>query len=465
MVVAGHTEVAAQAGFDGAARNGSDAKLRSLKTRLIAVSLAWLVFSLLATGAVLVLLFRAHMQRHFDQTLIGNLEDLAAAVQIQPGGAVKLTWEPADPLYRKAASGWYWEIRDGERVVKASPSLMGQSIPVAATASQPQRFDNIPGPGGVRLRIMAEQIRKPGGGVLFVAVSGPCVTVQQDVFTFIGQLAAALITLGLTLGALVAAQVTYGLRPLRMVRAALADVRLGRHARFDADRPVEIAPLIDELNTLLDERDAMLAEARAEAGNLAHALKTPIAVIRNEASELGGQAGAVLEEEANKMARVVEHHLVRARAQARPRQHTARAQLDPIMEDMRFSLQRLYPERLVDFDVPAGLSAACSEEDLGEMVGNLADNACKWARSRVRISARALGGRLRVEIEDDGAGLSKEQRVRVLVRGERLDERTPGHGLGLSIVSQLTALNGGSLRLERSQLGGLSAILDLRMPQ
>jgi signal transduction histidine kinase len=460
MVVADHIDVYARAGLDGAVQNGS--KPRSLKTRLIAVSLAWLIFSLLATGAVLVLLFRAHMQRHFDQTLLGNLEELAATVQAESGGAVKLTWEPADPRYRKAASGWYWEVRRGERTVKASPSLMGQTIPiVASAASNLQVLDDTRGPGGVRLRIMAKRVPQPDGDALFVAVSGPCVTVQHDVFTFIGQLAAALITLGLMLGALIAAQVTFGLRPLHMVRAALADIRLGRHARFDSDRPAEIAPLIDELNTLLDERDAMVAEARAEAGNLAHALKTPIAVIRNEASEMRGSTGAALKEEADKMARVVEYHLVRARAQARPRQQAARASLDAVMEDIRFSLQRLYPERRLDIDIPKGLTAACSEDDLGEMIGNLADNACKWGKRRVRISGEKSNGRLRVRIEDDGAGLTEEQCIQVLARGKRLDERMPGHGLGLSIASQLAHLHGGDLRLQRSQLGGLSGVLDL----
>ena len=436
------------------------AKPRSLKWRLIAVSLAWLAFSLLATGTVLTLLFRAQMQRHFDQTMLGNLEELAAAVRVEEGGAINLAWEPTDPRYRKALSGWYWEIRTG-RAAKSSPSLMGQSIPADAASGQPQLFDEIPGPGGVRLRGMAEAISQPDGSALFVAVAGPCVTVRHDVLIFLGQLAAALVTLGLTLGALIAVLVTYGLRPIYMVRAALAGMRLGRHDRLDTDGPAEIAPLVDELNALLCERDAMVARARAEAGNLAHALKTPIAVIRNEAAGICGQAGETLKEEANRMARAVEHHLVRARAQARPRHSAARASLDAVMEDVRFSLERLYPERLLEIDIPKGLSAACTEDDLGEMTGNLADNACKWAKRKVRISAEKSNGRLKVRIDDDGAGLNDDQCVQVLARGKRLDERIPGHGLGLSITSQLALLHGGDLRLDRSELGGLSAVLDL----
>ncbi len=451
----------ARADVGGVLRAARHAKPRSLKMRLIAVSLAWLAFSLMATGTVLILLFRAHMHRHFDQTMLGNLEKLAAAVRVETGGEIELVWEPADPRYRKAFSGWYWEVRKSGRVVKSSPSLKGQNLPVVAASGQPQLFDSIPGPGNVRLRGMAVEISQPDGGNLFVAVAGPCLTVRHDVRIFLRQLAAALITLGLTLGALIVVQVTYGLRPIYLVRAALAEMRLGRHTRLDTDGPAEIAPLVDELNALLSERDAMVAEARSEAGNLAHALKTPIAVIRNEAGEIHGRVGEALKEEANKMARAVEHHLVCARAQARPRRSADVASLDAVIKDIRFSLERLYPERLLEIHIPAGLSAACTEDDLGEMIGNLADNACKWAKHRVRISAERSNDRLRVLVEDDGAGLTEEQRIQVLARRKRLDERMPGHGLGLSITCQLAHLHGGDLRLDRSELGGLSNVLEL----
>ena len=205
----------------------------------------------------------------------------------------------------------------------------------------------------------------------------------------------------------------------------------------------------------------MVAQARAEAGNLAHALKTPIAVIRNEASSLPEQQGATLKAEADKMIRVVEHHLVNARAQMKQSRVLAGAPLDRVMEDVRFSLERLYPERKLELTMPVGLTAACAEDDLGEMIGNLADNACKWAARTVRISARGSDGRIRVQIEDDGPGLKEDQRTRALTRGERLDETIPGHGLGLSIAVKLAVIHGGTLRLERSDLGGLAAILDL----
>jgi signal transduction histidine kinase len=455
----------AQAGTDVRAGEADNAvpggRPRSLKRRLMAISLAGLAFALLATGAVLILLFRAHMQRHFDQTMLANLEELAAAVQVEAGGAVNLTWEPADPRYRRPYSGWYWEVRNARATVKASPSLARQSIPVAPDSKEPALFDDVPGPGGIRLRGMAQLLPQPDGSALSVAAAGPCVTVRNDVLIFLGQLAAALTVLGMALGALIAVQVTYGLRPIYAMREALAGMRQGRQSRLHTDGPAEIAPLAEELNALLSERDALIAQARAEAGNLAHALKTPIAVIRNEAGEIGGHPGETLKEEAAKMMRAVEHHLVRARSQAKPRHAALRAPLGPVMEDIRFSLERLYPGRQLEARVPDGLAAACGEDDLGEMVGNLADNACKWAKSRVRISAGRLGGRIRLSIEDDGAGLSEEQCAQALARGKRLDERMPGHGLGLSIASELAHLHGGGLRLGRSELGGLCAVLEL----
>ena len=459
MVAVGHADAEVR---EAQKRGVLRMRPRSLKFRLIAISLAWLVFSLLATGAVLVLLFRANMQRHFDQALQSHLEELVAAASGDADGSLNLSWEPADPRFRKPLSGWFWEVRNGVEV-KRSPSLVDQSLEVSGSGPGASHiFDNIPGPGGVRLRIIAQDTVIPGTSrPLSVLVAGPCVTVQNDVLIFMGQLAAALLTLGLTLSALIAAQVIYGLRPLAMVRAGLMQVRLGRGSRLQVVGPSEIAPLIDELNGLLDERDMMVAQARSEAGNLAHALKTPIAVIRNEASTLPEKQGATLKAEADKMIRVVEHHLVNARAQMKQRSVPAGTSLDRVMEDVRFSLERLHPQRQLEFHIANGLAAACAEDDLGEMIGNLADNACKWAQRIVRISARCPDGRVLVQIDDDGPGLNEDQRAQVLMRGERLDKSVPGYGLGLSITAKLAAIHGGTLRLERSEIGGLAAILEL----
>jgi signal transduction histidine kinase len=444
------------------AQAAKPSRTRSLKLRLIAISLALLAFALLATGALLVTLFRAQTQRHFNQTLHDHLEELAAAAEVDADGGLKLTWEPSDPRFKAPFSGWYWEARSGGVTVRRSPSLLDRTLPAAAPGpGRPHVYRHIPGPEGGSLRIIAQDIVLPERKQPFtILVAGPCLTVRRDVLIFMGQLAAALVLLALSLGALIAAQVTYGLRPLAQVREALADVRAGRQTRVETGGPAEVAPLIDELNGLLDEREKMVERARAEAGDLAHALKTPIAVIRNEAREIPGESGAVLAGEAGRMARVVENHLVRARTKAMQRLPPGRAALDAVMDDVRFSLSRLYPEKVLEWDVEPGAAFAGDADDLGEMIGNLADNACKWARRTARISARRLGDRIRVQIEDDGPGLDEAGRARALARGERLDSCAPGHGLGLSIAAQLAELHGGALTLAPSD-AGLRAVLDL----
>jgi signal transduction histidine kinase len=436
------------------------ARTPSLKFRLITLSLAWLAFSLVATGFVLFLLFRADTQRNFDDALRNRLVELAAGAQAAEGGRLDLGWTPADPRFNTPLSGWYWELRAGD-AARRSPSLLDRSLPVLPRAPNGvEIFDKLPGPQGVALRIAAQDITIPGGAsTLSVRVAGPCSTVQGNVLAFMGWLAAALATLGVTLGGLIVAQVVYGLRPLGLVRAHLARVRQGGQDRLEIEGPSEIAPLIEELDALLAERAISVAEARAEAGNLAHALKTPLAVIRNETRALAGDPGAVIAAEADRMVRVVEHHLVSARVAIERRRGAARASLDSVMDDVRFTLERLYPGRRLVFAVATGLKAACAEDDLGEMIGNLADNACKWASTTVRISAAQTGASLQIEIADDGPGLSDQDCVKVLEGGGRLDECVPGHGLGISIAMKLAAINKGSIRLERSNLGGLAAII------
>lgn len=437
-------------------------RMRSLRVRLIAVSLAWVVISLFLMGMLLIALFRGQIQRHFDQTLIGHLEELASAAEVE-NGTLKLTWEPADPRFRPPLSGWYWEVRSGTTTVKRSPSLLDHSLTATSPGpGQPHLFKNVSGPDNASLRVIAQDIILPEADQPFtVFVAGPCSVVQRDVLTFMGQLAIALVVLALTLAALIVTQVTFGLRPLRILHSALAEVRDGRRQRLETSGPAEVTPLIEELNGLLDERDTMVNEARAEAGDLAHALKTPIAVICNEAHDLADERGAVLSNEANKMARVVEQHLVRARSKIKRRLAGARASLDAVMEDVRFSLSRLYPERVLEFDVAPGLIFAGEADSLGEMIGNLADNACKWACNTVRIDARQKDGRIILHIADDGPGLNDAACAQALNRGEKLGSTRPGHGLGLPIVVQLTELYGGSLQLGRSELGGLLATLEL----
>jgi hypothetical protein len=383
---------------------------RSVAVRLVSASLLLVAVALVITGVLLVVLFRAQMQRNLDQSLNDHLEELVSVVKAGSGGNFDMTWQPADRRFRTPLSGWYWELRSGGNTLKRSPSLGEHSLAVETPDKADgvvHKFLRVIGPGGEQIRVVVQRTTLSGSQQPFtVMVAAPCTTIQQDVHLFARQLAVSLVVLGLLLSALTIVQVGYGLRPLRQMQEALSLVRTGRRSRLAGGGvAAEVAPLADELNALLSEREAAVERAHAEAGDLAHALKTPIAVIHNEAHGVAGQSGAVLKMEAEKMRRVVEQHLVNARAKAGRRLPGTRAALDAVMDDVRFSMSRLYPERTLTFDAQQGLAFAGAEDDLGEMVGNLADNACKWAKQAVVIRAKQRDARQEIPVEDDASGL------------------------------------------------------------
>jgi signal transduction histidine kinase len=255
----------------------------------------------------------------------------------------------------------------------------------------------------------------------------------------------------------------FGLRPLKRLRHALAEVRSGSVPRLPENFPGEIQPLVDELKALLDHNSALVERARTQTGNLAHALKNPLTVIRGEADAVAAPHGVVLREQAEVMGRQIEWHLARARAAGAHGVLGARAAVAEVARDLKFSLEHLHRERGLEIELSDldHLVFGGDAQDLEEMLGNLMDNACKWARSRVRVSGQRFDHRLEVAVEDDGPGIAAPDRERVLLRGRRLDETTAGAGLGLAIVRDLAELYRGSLELTGSELGGLRAALDL----
>jgi signal transduction histidine kinase len=262
-------------------------------------------------------------------------------------------------------------------------------------------------------------------------------------------------------------QVRSGLTSLAMLRARLGILRQGRARRIEGDYPEEVQPLVADLNALLDERERRVARAQAKAGDLAHGLKTPLAVLAQEAERAGAagqhELAAAMGEQVERMRRQIESHLAQARADASGASPEARARVADSAQALARTLLRLHAERgvAIDVQVPAGLVVRIAREELDEMLGNLLDNACKWARSRVTIAAVASEGRIVIDVDDDGSGLEPEMREQVLRRGVRADETAPGSGLGLAIVRDLAELHGGSVALVGSPLGGIRARLEL----
>ena len=261
------------------------------------------------------------------------------------------------------------------------------------------------------------------------------------------------------------------LAPLRTLRAGLSSVREGRSRRIEGDYPTEVQPLVSDLNALLEDRERAVARALATAGDLAHGLKTPLAVLAQEAEQAAAaghhELAMTLRQQVERMQRQVDYHLARARATATSRAAPGvRCTVLPSVEALVRTMRRLHAERELSIDtaVSPAHEIRGRREDLDEMLGNLLDNACKWARSRVAISSSIDRDRLSVSVDDDGPGLDPSMRAQVLQRGVRADQQVGGSGLGLAIVRDLAELHGGSVTLETSPLGGTRARLELQRP-
>jgi signal transduction histidine kinase len=335
----------------------------------------------------------------------------------------------------------------------------------------------IAGPEGKTLGMVERSVRiddtpdgKPRSYRLIAAADESLMA--EPIASFSGALWLALGVLGsgLVLAALV--QVFVGLAPLRKLHAALGKVRSGETQHLDGDFPVEIMPLVDEFNTVLAQNAEIVERARTQAGNLAHALKTPLSVLAN-AADAAGKAGdngerkelaQLVSDQVSTARKQVDYHLSRAQAAATTRMPGARTPVAPIVDGLVRTMRHIHAERnltLTIRKIPEALAFRGEAQDLQEMLGNLLDNACKWAARRVDVSTGAEDGKLHLFIDDDGAGLAAEQRDAVIQRGVRADEQVPGSGLGLAIVDDLARLYGGELTLADSPLGGLRSVLTL----
>jgi signal transduction histidine kinase len=435
---------------------------RTLSFRLIASSVVWVAASLMATGLLLSLLFRDHIERRFDARLQDHVDDLVAASEMDPDGTLRLPWTPSDPRYNRPLSGWYWQIRRGEEIVAHSGSAFRQRLE-AGEASMGRAREFV-GPESRALRGLVEDIRLPRTSEpLRFVVAGPISDIEGDVAQFTRQLAITLGALGLGLVGGVLFQVRFGLRPLRDLQRALSEIRAGGAERLPETFPAEVQPVARELNALLDHKTAAVERYRTQTANLAHALKNPLTVLANEIGEIGGERGELLKEQTAIVAKHVQRHLSRARVAAARDLIGVRASVEATVEDLRFSMLRLHRDRDLEIRIAdtAGLWVGSDAQDLEEVLGNLIDNACKWARHTVAVRGSRAGARVLIAVEDDGPGIPPDLREEALAHGRRLDSRMPGSGLGLGIAKDVVELYGGSIALGESSLGGLCARLEL----
>ena len=440
---------------------------RSLATRLILGSAVWIVAALVVGGLLLAGLFQGHVQRIFDDRQVIMLDSLLVVTRVNADGALELTRPPGDPEFERPLSGRYWQITPPDGAPLRSRSLWDQtlSLPSPEAGNNGLRRYVVRGPQDEELRVLERDITLPGSDQVFrYAVAIDYAEVEGLVQPFIVTLAWSLgvLGIGLVIGAMV--QVRYGLRPLSRVRDALSAIRTGKTERLEGDFPTEVTPLADEINLLLDHIGQVVDRARTHVGNLAHALKTPLSVLTNEAGTDTGQLANTVRRQTDTMRRRVDHYLTRAQTAASGGVIGARIDARPVLDDLGRTLGKINRFRHLEVtvfangDVPAFRG---DRQDLEEMAGNLMENACKWATSRVCVIADGVNGELRLAIEDDGPGLPTDQRQKALARGGRLDETVQGSGLGLSIVQEISSLYGGSFTLEDSAMGGLRAVLTL----
>ena len=451
----------------------------SLANRLFLSATAWLVVILAMTGVVLSSVYRDATERAFDRRLNLYLRTLIAEVATPDEPPDRQFQSLGEPLFELPLSGWYWQIArtDGEkREVRASRSLWDKKLPKleqqgADLTSAGIRLAYVDGPEGQSLRMVERPVDLGADGKFLVSVAGDASEIFDETRSFDYYLGSTFTALGIVLLLTTVFQVRFGLAPLKRISEAIANIRSGRAERLDGEFPVEIAPLARETNALIDANREIVERARTHVGNLAHAIKTPLSVIINEATARSGDAfAAKVMEQADVMRDQVAHHLERARIAAGVSTVATVTEVAPALEALRRTMEKIHRDRGVVIEVKPDLSAKFRGErqDLEEMVGNLVDNACKWAASRVCIEViveapgkPGAGPRLHIIVDDDGRGLSEPERAQVARRGKRLDESKPGSGLGLSIVVDLASLYGGSLSLSSAPIGGLRAELVL----
>jgi signal transduction histidine kinase len=452
----------------------------SLATRLFLSATAWVVVILAVTGIVLSSVYRNATERAFDRRLNLYLRTLVAEVATPDEPPDHQFQSLGEPLFELPLSGWYWQIAriDPEKKaeVRASRSLWDKKLPKLEDhggdlTAAGIRLGYVDGPEGQSLRMVERPVDLGAEGKFLVSVAGDAAEIFDETRSFDYYLGGTFAALSIVLVLTTIFQVRFGLAPLKRISESIADIRSGRAERLEGEFPVEIAPLARETNALIDANREIVERARTHVGNLAHAIKTPLSVIVNEASAHGADpfASKILEQ-ADVMRSQLAHHLDRARIAARLTVVGTVAEVAPAIEALRRTMEKIHRDRGIAIAVDADPQAKFRGErqDLDEMAGNLVDNGCKWASSQVFVEVLVeqprepgAGPRLRIIVDDDGPGLSAAERAQVLRRGQRLDESKPGSGLGLSIVVDLAALYGGSLSLGSAPIGGLRAELVL----
>ena len=448
-------------------------KPQSLQTRLILGAIVWIALGLSMASISISDNLSEHVLEWVDAELSGHLTELMGLVDLDDRGKPVLRQSLSDPRFNQTDSKFYWQVTLDRRPILKSPSLGDKILPLLGRGAESPTTHKIlsretDGPVLELARNRTEDANDP----IQFQVGVDQGFVDEIMGHFKRAMNASFVALGLILTAAAFLQIKFGLRPLVQLRSELAKIKTGRNSRLPQTFPTEVQPLIHDLNGMIDANGQIVQKARLQAGNLAHGLKTPLAVLNDEADRLKmrGQteAAEIILQQCQVMERQINYQLARARAAAMSAVPGITTEVQSTLSAILSALGRLYPHVQLQMKapIPATRTVLCDPMDFNEMVGNILDNACKWAKHRVLIDyyTSKTDGQLHLLIEDDGPGLLPEQVGLVFQVGEKLDERVPGAGLGLPIVRDLADQYGGSITLRRGGLGGLSADLALPAP-
>lgn len=436
----------------------------SLTRRMIVIAAAWIAVLLVIGGFALDRVLTRSIVSSFDDQLVYVLNSMVGASEIGPDGEVRFSRAPADQRFMQPYSGMYFQVSGAGHEPFPSRSLWDRHLSVTRSHFDvdPHVYNSREFPGEP-LRIAERDVILPGSDVQWrFQVAQSREMIDSRIHELRSTLFWSFAALGAGLLILAAIQTVYGLWPLRRVQREVAAIRSGKARRISAGFPAEIRPMTEEINQLLAHSEEQAEEARMHAGNLAHALKTPLTVITNAATANSPELADVVCREASLMRRQVDHHLARARAIGRRASTQARASVWQSVQAVQRAVERLYEKVTVDVAGDKTADVRVERQDLDEMVGNLVENAAKYGNGRVFVTIEKAGPSVDILVEDDGSGIPEKEREDIFARGARLDTGKPGTGLGLAIVRDVAEIYGGSVSLETSEdLGGLLARLSL----
>lgn len=450
---------------------------RSLAFRVIAFSTVWAILAFALIFTVISSLYRQTSERGFDSLLSAHLFNLIGSVGVSDSGTLTGGPDLGDLRFSEPESGWYWSVEPVSKGLVGQLRSSSMTEPIASPSADEvpfnaefQRHYRVAGIGGEELEVFeSEFVLDSQNRIGRFRVMGNRTELEDEISGFEWRLFTYLSLFGFGMIAINAIAILLGLQPLTRVRNALAMVREGTAQRLTGRFPAEIQPLANETNALIENNRRIVERSRTQVGNLAHSLKTPLAVMLNEGRALGGAKGQLIADHAAAMQMQIDHYLQRARVAAQRESVVYRTPVAPLLQRMVRVMDKLSRGATFSLNLPATEVVFAGErEDLEEVVGNLLENAMKWAHSAVKVSVETAAPvaeeppRFSILIEDDGPGIPEEKAREALQRGKRLDETKPGTGLGLAIVADLVKEYGGTLRLERSEMGGLKAIVELR---